>query len=404
MVNRFTRRAADVVAPAGGTGGRALPAAVRPEGAAGPGSDISRRPGQSPALSVPAALVALVLGVMAAGLLVPADVHLATLFIAAPALMAAFSTALPTLSVAGLSLVAAMVCDIRDGLLGSPILVVHAATLLVVSLLLVAFCRCRERSRKETSRLRAISRAAQRVVLRPLPRRIADLKVAALYRAADTLADVGGDLYAAAKTPYGTRFLIGDVKGKGLVALDDTAAVLGAFREAAYQHSTLPELAAALEGSFRRHVAEAAETDPDAAERFITALLLEFPADGGVMRSVSCGHPLPLRVHGNRVTALTSRSPAPPLGLAGADRENYRQEEFRYAPGDAFLLYTDGLAEARDSSGAFYSVTERDIPWRTAGADPEALLQQVHADLLRHTNGRLHDDVALVAVQWAPAC
>lgn len=381
-----------------------LSAAVRPKGVAGPGGrEVFCRPRPSVVHFVPVALVALVLGVMAVGLVVPRDIHLASLFIAAPALMSAFSTTLPTVNVAGLSFVAALVCDIRDGLLGSSILVVHAVTLLMVSVLLVAFCRSRERDHRETRRLRAISRAAQRVVLRPLPRRIADLNVAALYRAADTLADVGGDLYAAAKTPYGTRFLIGDVKGKGLAALDDTAALLGAFREAAHQHPTLPGLAAALEGSFRRHVAEVADTDPDAAERFITALLLEFPAGGGVMRSVSCGHPLPLHVHGNRVTALTSRSPAPPLGLGGTDPETYRQEEFRCARKDAFLLYTDGLAEARDPAGAFYSVTERDIAWRTAGADPETLLQQVHDDLLRHTDGRLHDDVALVAVQWAPA-
>ncbi|MER6978961.1 PP2C family protein-serine/threonine phosphatase [Streptomyces carpinensis] len=400
MVHTFPRRLAGVVAPIGGAG-RALLATVRPEGVTGPGAGAPRRPWSWPAVSIP---VALVLAVTAIGLVVPVDVHLGSLFISAPALMAAVSTALSTGNVAGLSLVAALVCDIRDGLLGSPILVVHVVTLLVVSLLLIAFCRSRERNRRETSRLRAISQAAQHVVLRPLPRRIADLEVASVYRAADALAEVGGDLYAAAKTRYGTRLLIGDVKGKGLAALDDAAAVLGAFREAAHQHPTLPDLAAALEESVRRHVAEAAETDPDAAERFITALLVEFPADGGVMRFVSCGHPLPLRVRDDAVTALTGQVPAPPLGLSGVDRATYRQEEFRYAPGDAFLLYTDGLAEARDRAGAFYSVTERDIPWRTAEGDPEALLQRVHDDLLHHTDGRLHDDVALVAVQCAPAC
>ncbi|KOV72925.1 protein phosphatase [Streptomyces sp. AS58] len=276
----------------------------------------------------------------------------------------------------------------------------HLASLMGASLLTLVFCRSHERSHRETSRLRAISQAAQRVVLQPLPRRIADLSIGSVYRAADPLAEVGGDLYAVARTPYGTRFLIGDVKGKGIAALDGTAAVLGAFREAAHQHAPLPEPAAALEVSVRRHVAEAAQSDADAAERFITALLVEFPAGGCVMRSVSCGHPLPLFVRGNRVTALRGSRPAPPLGLAGVDPEAYRQDTFRYAPGDAFLLYTDGLAEARDGTGAFYSVTESDIAWRTA-ADPQVLLQQVQDDQFRHTQGRLNDDVALVAVHAA---
>ncbi|MFD5567316.1 PP2C family protein-serine/threonine phosphatase [Streptomyces cadmiisoli] len=398
MVDTLTRRDAVGITSGAGATGR-LSAAVRPQKAVGADSAASRRPGSATAAAVP---VVLVLVLTTVGLIVPTDVHLASLFIAAPALMAAYSTALATGNIAALSLVAALVCDIRDGLLGSPVLVFHVASLLVVSLLLIAFCRSRERSHQETSRLRAISQAAQHVVLRPLPDRIGDLSIASLYQAADPLAEVGGDLYAAAGTPYGTRFLIGDVKGKGLAALDDTAAVLGAFREAAHQYATLPELAAALEVSVRRHVAEAAHTDADAAERFITALLVEFPAEGGVLRTVSCGHPMPLVVRDHRVTALKGRMPAPPLGLAGADPAAYRQDTFRYAPGDAFVLYTDGLAEARDRTGAFYSVTGRDIARGTAG-DPQALLQQLQDGLLRHTRGRLNDDVALVAVQSAAA-
>ncbi|MFD0502435.1 SpoIIE family protein phosphatase [Streptomyces chiangmaiensis] len=101
----------------------------------------------------------------------------------------------------------------------------------------------------------------------------------------------GGDLYAAARTGTTTRILIGDVRGKGLAAIEDTSAVLGAFREAAPEHATLPELAASLERSVRRHLAELAACDPEAGERFITALLVEIPDQGGVARFVSCGHP-----------------------------------------------------------------------------------------------------------------
>ncbi|MFI8185652.1 PP2C family protein-serine/threonine phosphatase [Actinacidiphila glaucinigra] len=353
-------------------------------------------------LSEVGAPVVLVLIITTIGFVAPSDVHLASLLIAAPALMAAISTARATSAVAALSLVAAVICDVHDGLLRSPILPTHIAALVAVSAFLVAFCSTRDRNRREASQLRAISEAAQQVVLRPLPRRIEDLKVASAYRAAERMAEVGGDLYAAARTPYGIRLLIGDVKGKGLQALDDTAALLGAFREAVHQHRTLPALAAALEGSVRRHVAEASATDAHAPERFITALLVEFPPCGGLVRTVSCGHPLPLLLRDGLITAPAGPAPAPPLGLAGLGPAAYREDCFPLAPRDLLLLYTDGLAEARDRSGAFYSVADRGIPRDAATCDPESLLRDVMADLLRHTDGRLNDDVALVAVQYVP--
>ncbi len=163
-----------------------------------------------------AASVAPVVGISVIALVVPTSVHLGSLLIAAPILVAALSTARWTGGAAALSLLAAMICDIRDGLLHSAVMPVHAAALLAVSVFLVATCRARERVRKEAGQLRAISEATQHVVLRPLPRRIANLRVATAYRAAESLARVGGDLYAAARTPYGTRLIIGDVKGKGL--------------------------------------------------------------------------------------------------------------------------------------------------------------------------------------------
>ncbi|MEU1412438.1 PP2C family protein-serine/threonine phosphatase [Streptomyces sp. NPDC005731] len=355
--------------------------------------------GRGPAV---AASVAPIVVISVIAFVVPISVHLGSLLIAAPVLVAALSTARWTVAAAALSLLAAMVCDLRDGLLHSAVMPVHAAALLAVSVFLVALCRARERVRKEAGQLRAISEATQHVVLRPLPRRIANLRVASAYCAAESLARVGGDLYAAARTPYGTRLVIGDVKGKGLRALDDAAALLGAFREAAHQHAALPDLAAALERSVRRHVTEASHTDADAAERFVTALLVEFPTDEAVMRTVSCGHPLPLLLRDQRITALSGRAPAPPLGLASLDPAAYRQDTVACAPHDVFLLYTDGLAEARDDSGRFYPLTDRGTRWCTEQGDPEVLLRQVLDDLVRHTGGRLDDDVALVAVQCAP--
>ncbi|TFV34210.1 hypothetical protein E4K10_00520 [Streptomyces sp. T1317-0309] len=91
--------------------------------------------------------------------------------------------------------------------------------------------------------------------------------------------------------PHSVRILIGDVKGKGLPAVEDAAALLGAFRSTARRTPSLSQLMATLDEAVQAHFDEISATDPNAAERFITALLLEIPADGSSVRMINCGHP-----------------------------------------------------------------------------------------------------------------
>ncbi|WP_407284973.1 hypothetical protein [Streptomyces sp. BP-8] len=71
----------------------------------------------------------------------------------------------------------------------------------------------------------------------------------------------------------------------------EAALLLGAFREAAHKHTTLPVLAAGLEQSGGRYLADF-EPEEEAGERFVT--MLEIPDDVPVSRMSSCGHPPPL--------------------------------------------------------------------------------------------------------------
>ncbi|MFE0425551.1 hypothetical protein ACFW15_24700, partial [Streptomyces sp. NPDC058953] len=94
--------------------------------------------------------------------------------------------------------------------------------------------RGRRRLRRELRRARAVAHATQRVLLRPPPARLDGLSLAAGQLSASRGATVGGDLYEVVATPYGIRAVIGDVRGHGLPAIGAVAAVLGSFREAAY--------------------------------------------------------------------------------------------------------------------------------------------------------------------------
>ncbi|MFE0458367.1 PP2C family protein-serine/threonine phosphatase [Kitasatospora sp. NPDC058965] len=348
--------------------------------------------------------LALIVVITVVDILSPPTIHLGPLLVVAPAITASFAGPRLTALVGVIGVAALVVIGAtRDGLTTSNH-ETQLAALIVVSALVVAFRALRDRHTRELVQVRSVSEAAQRVLLRPLPARIGPLRIASVYLAAEAEAQIGGDLYAASRTATGTRLIIGDVRGKGLTSLGEAALLLGAFRAAAHLQSTLPELAAHLDGSVSWDLAAAGEAEPDpaggradAGESFITAVILDIPDHGGEIQVINCGHPPPLLLHAGRVRTLDASRPAPPLGLGGLLEPSYEADSFPFAPGDRLLLYTDGVVEARDGNRAFYPLDERIRAWATER--PASLLLHLRRDLLSYAGGRLGDDAAMVALE-----
>ncbi|TQK45537.1 serine phosphatase RsbU (regulator of sigma subunit) [Streptomyces sp. SLBN-118] len=240
---------------------------------------------------------------------------------------------------------------------------------------------------------RVIAEAVQRAVLPSPADRIGELRVAARYEAAQEDAFIGGDLFAVQDTPFGVRLVVGDVRGKGMQAVETVAVVIGAFREAAEQERSLEGVAARLERALMR---EGVRHNLDAAEGFTTAVLAEIPRGDGVVRVVNRGHPEPLLLYADGgVGILEPTQAALPLGM-GLGIWPDRADTHGLPPGATLLLYTDGLSEARDANGVFY-----DPGRRLAGrlfAGPEDLLDALVDDVRRHTGSATTDDMALLAV------
>jgi serine phosphatase RsbU (regulator of sigma subunit) len=352
--------------------------------------------------------LALIVVITVADILSPPSIHLGPLLVVAPAITASFAGARLTALVGVIGVAALVVIGVmRDGLTTSNH-ETQLAALIVVSALVVAFRALRDRHTKELVQVRSVSEAAQRVLLRPLPARIGPLRIASVYLAAEAEAQIGGDLYAAARTTSGTRLIMGDVRGKGLTSLGEAALLLGAFRAAAHLQATLPELAAYLDGSVSWDLAATGgDTEPpedetsakrsDAGESFITAVILDIPDHGGEIQVINCGHPPPLLLHGGQVRSLDADRPAPPLGLGGLVEPHYEADVFPFTGGDRLLLYTDGVVEARNGNRDFYPLTDRIRAWATER--PAALLQHLRRDLLGYAGGRLGDDAAMVALE-----
>lgn len=246
----------------------------------------------------------------------------------------------------------------------------------------------RQKRERQLADVRSVAEVAQQVLLRPVPRRVGPVHVAVSYTSATAEARIGGDLYEVTSTRSGVRVIVGDVQGKGLEAVETAAAVLGAFREAAYDEPDLTGVVTRIEAALSRQLS---------GEKFVTAVLAEF-VDGETVTLLNCGHPSPfvLRPSGGGTFAEPD-DVAPPLGLIELVDARPCPYTVEFVPGDQMLFYTDGVVEARDGEGGFYPLAER--AHLLAASDPEKALEELRADVLRHVGGPIKDDAAMLLIR-----
>jgi phosphoserine phosphatase RsbU/P len=305
------------------------------------------------------------------------------LLIVGPLLAAASLDALRTAIIGLYALGLAVLVGIPDGIVGTTD---HLLGCLVVATgggLGAWGAHRRIQQERLLLRVSRIAEVAQQTILRPIPPRMGRVALAVRYLSATEDALVGGDFYEVAVTRHGLRVLVGDVKGKGLEAVQLAALVLASFRAAA-THPNLVELAAELDHSIRPQLGQ---------EDFVTAVLAQFSRHGQ-LQLVNCGHPAPLRFCAGTVERLASAEPTTPLGLDPAPTI----QRFTLAPTDRVLLYTDGLVEARAPDGRPFEL-DGQVQAVGGASSLGAALDGLVGRLLDHAGGRLDDDLALVLAQ-----
>lgn len=288
------------------------------------------------------------------------------------------------LAAAGVGLLALGNQDVSAAVHLEAVAAVAAVTL--ASAASVVLTKTRE---QELQQVRTVAEAAQRALLRPVPDRIGRMRVAVRYLAAAAEARIGGDLYEVLDTPYGTRVVLGDVQGKGLAAVETAADVLGVFRADARTEPDLARLAEHLDSALEqsRH-----------NERFVTAVLLAVPVAQNVVEIVNCGHPPPLlRRRSGAVSEIEPPSYVPPLGLQALTPDVIGGKTVDLEPGDLLLLYTDGVSETRDLQGRFYPLAARLAA--ISAREPDAVLDELLADVVAYSADGMTDDAALLAVR-----
>jgi serine phosphatase RsbU (regulator of sigma subunit) len=305
--------------------------------------------------------------------------------IVGPLLAAASLDARRTAAVAAYAVALAFLLGVPDGIFGTADHLVRCSVVATGGVFCIFIAGRRSQRERALLRMTRVAEVAQRAILRPVPARAGRVMLAVRYLSAAEDSVVGGDFYDVAVTPYGVRLIVGDVKGKGLEAVQLAATVLGSFRQAAFTHEDLPALAAALDRSASRQLGD---------EDFVTAVLAEF-GPRGQLKLVNCGHPPPLLLRGGAVRSLAPWTPTTPLGLD----PDPAVERLELAPADRLLLYTDGLVEARDGQGRQFEVDDRAAAELLAAPALDQALDRLVASVLRHAGGRLDDDLALVLAQ-----
>jgi serine phosphatase RsbU (regulator of sigma subunit)/anti-sigma regulatory factor (Ser/Thr protein kinase) len=241
--------------------------------------------------------------------------------------------------------------------------------------------QARERYEQE---LRVATLIQQQFLPRQLPN-LPDWQVAAYYGPARA---VGGDFYDFMELADGRiGIVVGDVTDKGVPAALVMARTHSILRGDAPR---LVSPAKVLEHANELLVAEMPES------MFVTCLYLVLdPATGHVVYA-NAGHNLPYVRTAAGV--IEFRATGMPLGLMPG--MVYEEREAVIEPGDNVLLYSDGLIEAHDPTGAMYGFPRlrADLTTELAGSDLlDELLDRLHA--FTGPGWEQEDDITLVALR-----
>ncbi len=236
----------------------------------------------------------------------------------------------------------------------------------------------------------AIARTLQSSLLPPALPEIAGIDAAALYRAAGEGIEVGGDFYDLfGITDNEWIAVIGDVCGKGPEAAAVTALARYTIRTAAMRRRSPAAILAWLNDSMCRQ---------DLKGRFCTIACVHLDTSRPVIRvAVACGGhpPALLRRAGGAVEDVGI--PGTLLGLVRDPQLEDADAELQ--PGDALVLYTDGITEAR----APERVLEPEDLHRALSAmraeSSEAIVEELTAVALDSDESPPRDDIAVLALR-----
>jgi phosphoserine phosphatase RsbU/P len=204
---------------------------------------------------------------------------------------------------------------------------------------------------------------------------------------------VGGDFYDILPQSDGTVIVaLGDVAGKASPAALLMALLLAMMRTLVDEGLSIAELVKRLNTQVGRHAPPS---------RFITLFVASYDPRTGNLQFVNAGQTPPLlRRHNGQIERLATGG----IALGMFDGSTYQAGHAKLEPGDAVVMYSDGITEAEDPAGipfdeeglertlALYPGT---FPEATAASIGQAIFDAVE----RHRrDSRLSDDLSVLVL------
>jgi sigma-B regulation protein RsbU (phosphoserine phosphatase) len=222
----------------------------------------------------------------------------------------------------------------------------------------------------------------QRVLLPDAVPQIEGLEAAIRLRPARL---ISGDIYDLYEHRDGqTVITMGDVSGKGAAAALYGSLISGLLRTLAPRRRRPAELLRALNDALIERKVEA---------RYVTLCVLLWDPATGQFVMANAGALPPMICRGAEI--LKVRVEGVPLGLL--DSREYQEVFFQTQPGDVIVLYSDGITDHMDATGAEYGRSRlanfvRANCWRT----PDELIQAIFDDVDRFATQAFDDQTLFI--------
>jgi serine phosphatase RsbU (regulator of sigma subunit) len=234
-----------------------------------------------------------------------------------------------------------------------------------------------------------VAEVLQQSLLPPRLPPVPGLEIGAAYRPLVQTSDIGGDFYDVFPTGADSwAVAVGDIGGKGIAAAAMTGLARHTIRAAAVQAGEPSAVLRALNEVVL-------DDDSDRLCTVVVARLV--PArDGADVVLASGGHPCPLVV---RADGSVSEVPVAGTLLGAFADVDLVDVPVHLGPGDALLLYTDGVTEARVGGEQFGDERLRDLLASSVGLHADTTAKRLLQEVVDFVHSGQTDDIAAVVVR-----
>jgi serine phosphatase RsbU (regulator of sigma subunit) len=193
---------------------------------------------------------------------------------------------------------------------------------------------------------------------------------------------------------------IGDVCGKGAEAAAVTGVARSVLRLLAGQGRDVSDSLLDLNRTLRDAVV------PGTPGRFCTAAVVRLDVGDGSGSATGrfalslrlAGHPPPVRLTAGGEATLVG-TPGTLLGILDDAQVAFPETVVELGPGDAMVLYTDGVVEARRGGVMLGDTGLLDVARGCAGLSAQGIADRVRAAADRFSGGAPRDDIAVLVLR-----